>query len=61
MLDSRDALLLGGASGPAIVPGKPDDSLLIQAVRYADPDLQMPPKGEKLTDPDAARQPATAS
>ncbi len=43
MLDSRDALLLGGTSGPAIVPGKPDDSLLIQAVRYTDPDLQMPP------------------
>jgi hypothetical protein len=32
------------------VPGKPDESLLIQAVRYKDEDLQMPPKGEKLSD-----------
>ena len=40
----------GGNTGPALVPGKPDDSLLIQAVRYKDEDLQMPPKGEKLTD-----------
>jgi len=43
MLDSREAVLLGGNTGPAVVPGKPDDSLLIQAVRYSDPDLQMPP------------------
>ena len=52
MLDSRDGLLLGGASGPAIVPGKPDDSLLIQAIRYTDEDLMMPPKdhGGKLSD-----------
>jgi hypothetical protein len=51
MLDSRDGLLLGGSSGPAIVPGKPDDSLLIQAVRYSDLDLQMPPPdhGGRLT------------
>ena len=33
----------GGARGPLFVPGKPDESLLIQAVRYADDDLQMPP------------------
>jgi cytochrome c553 len=32
------------------VPGKPDDSLLIQAIRYKDEDLQMPPKDEKLSD-----------
>jgi Protein of unknown function (DUF1553)/Protein of unknown function (DUF1549)/Planctomycete cytochrome C len=52
MLDSRDALLVGGASGPAIVPGKPDDSILIQAIRYTDEDLMMPPEkhGGKLTD-----------
>jgi len=43
MLDSRDGLLIGGNTGPAIVPGKPDDSLLIEAIRYADQDLQMPP------------------
>ena len=42
----------GGDSGPAIVPGKPDDSLLIQAIRYTDADLKMPPEehGGQLTD-----------
>ncbi len=39
----------GGDSGPAIVPGDPEKSLLIQAVRYADPTLHMPPSG-KLSD-----------
>jgi hypothetical protein len=42
-LDSRAALLEGGESGPAIVPGNPDRSLLIQAVRHAGT-VQMPPK-----------------
>jgi mono/diheme cytochrome c family protein len=50
LLDTREALLYGGNSGPAVVPGKPDDSLLIQAIRYHDEDLQMPPKDEKLND-----------
>ncbi len=50
LIDSREAILHGGNSGPVIVPGKPDDSLLIQAIRYKDEDLQMPPKGEKLSD-----------
>ncbi len=51
MLDSRDALLKGGNTGPAVVPGKPDDSVLIQAIRYTDEDLRMPPEehGGKLT------------
>jgi len=43
-LDSRDGVLKGGDSGPAIVAGKPDESRLIEAVRYKNPDLQMPPK-----------------
>lgn len=34
---------MGGANGSAIVPGDVDGSLLISAVRYTDPDLQMPP------------------
>jgi hypothetical protein len=50
LLDSREALLKGGDSGAAIVPGSPDSSLLIKAIRYTDPDLQMPPKGDKLTE-----------
>ena len=44
-LDSRDALLKGGESGPAIVPGKAAESLLIKAVRY-NTDIRMPPKGK---------------
>jgi len=49
LLDSRDALLKGGDSGPAIVAGDPDKSLLITAVRRTNKELQMPPK-QKLTD-----------
>ncbi|MFM1945570.1 MAG: hypothetical protein RI897_4552 [Verrucomicrobiota bacterium] len=44
LLDSRESILQGGHSGPALMPGKPDDSLLIQAVRRTHPDLAMPPK-----------------
>ena len=43
LLDSRQGWATGGDHGPAIVPSDPDASLLIQAVRYADPDRQMPP------------------
>jgi len=50
LLDSREALLHGGNTGPALVAGKPEKSLLIQAILYQDEDLQMPPKGEKLSD-----------
>jgi len=48
-LDSRAALLKGGDTGPVIVPGDPEASLLIKAVRYDDEDLQMPPKNKKLS------------
>jgi len=48
-LDSRDAILTGGESGPALVPGDPAKSLLIKAISHADEDLQMPPK-KKLGD-----------
>lgn len=47
-LDTRESVLRGGDTGPAVVPGEPEKSLLIKAVRYTDKDLQMPPK-EKLT------------
>src|SRR5262245_53140268 len=43
-LDFRDGVLKGGNSGPVIVPGKPEESLLIKAVRYTDEDLKMPPQ-----------------
>jgi uncharacterized membrane protein len=40
LLDSREAMFKGGVSGqPAIVPGDPDNSLLIRAIRYTDPKL----------------------
>ena len=42
-LDSRLGWQQGGERGPAVVPGDPEASLLIRAVRYTDPDLQMPP------------------
>src|SRR4051794_14612656 len=48
-LDSRDGTRKGGETGPAVVPGKPDDSLLVKAVRYTHEGLKMPPKG-KLPD-----------
>lgn len=47
-LDHRGGWERGGDSGPAVVPGRVEDSLLIQAVRYRDPELQMPPK-QKLS------------
>ena len=43
-LDTREALLKGGAAGPAIVPGKPDESLLLEALRYES--YEMPPAGQ---------------
>jgi mono/diheme cytochrome c family protein len=44
-LDSREAVLRGGDSGPAAVPGKPAESLLVQAVGEHGP-VHMPPKGK---------------
>jgi hypothetical protein len=51
-LSSRADLLRGGSNGPAIVPGKPEASLLIRALRYRD-SPRMPPKG-KLPERDIA-------
>src|SRR5262249_47048878 len=49
LVDSRAGLLEGGDNGPAIVPGDPDKSRLIEAVRYTNNDWKMPKKG-KLPD-----------
>jgi len=46
-VDHLQHLLSGGETGPSLVAGKPDDSLLLEAIAYANPDLRMPPK-EKL-------------
>ena len=50
-MDSRAALLKGGESGAALLPGKPDESLIIEAVRYES--YEMPPDG-KLRDEEIA-------
>lgn len=44
-VDTAAGLRRGGAGGPAVVPGKPSQSRLLQAVRYDDPNLRMPPEG----------------
>jgi cytochrome c553 len=49
-LDSRQAILKGGESGPAVVPGDPDASLLIKAVRHVQGISKMPRSAAKLTD-----------
>ena len=49
-LDWKGGWEKGGDPARPSFPGDPEKSLLIKAVRYTDPDLQMPPKGEKLSD-----------
>ena len=44
VLDSRQGWFLGGDSGPAIIPGSPESSLIVRAVSYEDSNLKMPPK-----------------
>lgn len=53
-LEFKETILKGGETGPAIAPGDPQHSLLITAVRYEDPDLQMPPKDKKLSETEIA-------
>src|SRR5207302_2830343 len=48
-LNTRQALLTGGDSGPAVVVRKSADSELIERVSSPDADLRMPPEGERLT------------
>ena len=47
-MDSRADLIAGGDSGPALVPGKPEESLLIRAVDHTERDLAMPSKRPQL-------------
>lgn len=51
-LDWKSGWESGGDRGPAILPGLPDESLLIRAVRHGDPDLRMP--DDKLPDDEIA-------
>ena len=48
-LDTRETTLKGGDSGPAVLPGKSAESLLIALVQGVDPDNVMPKKGSRLT------------
>ena len=43
-LDSLEAILTGGESGPALIAGKPEESLIVEAINYAG--LEMPPNGK---------------
>ena len=46
LLDSKTGVLKGGSRGTAVIPGAPDDSLIVRALSYDDPDLKMPPSGK---------------
>jgi len=48
-LTSRQSILSGGERGPAVVAGKPEVSLLMEAIRH-DGELKMPSRGDKLSD-----------
>ena len=50
VLDTKAGLLAGGSSGPAITPGDSAASLVLKALSYADPQLQMPPTGKLPAD-----------
>lgn len=49
-VDTRSLIRKGGGRGPAVVPGKPEASLLLTAIAHDDDDLKMPPKQPRLSD-----------
>jgi hypothetical protein len=53
LVDSRATLQRGGTNGPAVLPGDVERSLMIEAVRYQNDEMQMPPD-EKLSDEEIA-------
>ncbi len=53
-VDSLDAMVKGGSRGPAIIPGDPENSLLIQVVKHTAGSLKMPLGGDKLKDSEIA-------
>src|SRR3954471_4096881 len=44
-MDEQESILRGGKDGPVLVPGKPEQSMLIKAVRYTER-IKMPPTGK---------------
>ncbi len=56
-LDNLSYILAGGERGPGLVPHKPQDSLIMKAVLFEDPDMEMPPDGKlKAEDIEIFRQ-----
>ncbi|MBM3783552.1 MAG: DUF1553 domain-containing protein [Acidobacteria bacterium] len=53
-MTTRDALLKGGNSGPAVMAGEPEASLLVRAITHQHERIKMPPTGTKLADPEIA-------
>ena len=53
-VDDLDGLLTGGDEGPGIVPGKPDDSLVLERVLSENPKRRMPKEGDLLTETEIA-------
>ena len=53
-VDDRNGLLAGGATGPAVVPGKPGESLLLRRVTHKDVKRRMPLEGSPLSDEQVA-------
>ena len=56
-MSTRAALLQGGKDGVVVIPGRPEDSLLIRVIGPRLPEgdpMRMPPKGERLTDAEVA-------
>src|SRR4051812_22283137 len=49
-VDDRNGLLIGGDSGPAVVPGDPEKSLLLRRIKHANPNRRMPKEGKPLTE-----------
>ena len=49
-VNSRNGLLKGGKTGPAVVPGKPEESLLIQAIEHLNDKMKMPMGQSKMPD-----------
>src|SRR6185503_1860336 len=48
ILETPQTILKGGDTGPAVVPGKATESLLLKAAAHQDPELVMPPKDNKV-------------
>ena len=54
VMDSLAGLTTGGDAGAALVPGDPDASLFLKNILSTDPDVMMPPKGDRLTKEEVA-------